>query len=43
MPYPNFRYIKRLSHPPKKGQAWGLKTVESFRTYGTPPVDVGRS
>jgi len=24
----------------KKGQAWGLKTIESFHTYGTPPVDV---
>lgn len=23
----------------KKGQAWGLKTVESFHTHGTPPVD----
>ena len=23
----------------KKGQAWGLKTVESFHTYGTPPVN----
>ena len=23
----------------KKGQAWGLKTIESFHTYGTPPVD----
>ena len=22
-----------------KGQAWGLKTVESFHTHGTPPVD----
>lgn len=22
----------------RKGQAWGLKTVESFHTYGTPPV-----
>ena len=22
-----------------KGQAWGVKTVESFHTYGTPPVD----
>ncbi|MEZ5890782.1 MAG: catechol 2,3-dioxygenase [Xanthobacteraceae bacterium] len=22
----------------KKGQAWGLKTIESFHTYGTPPV-----
>jgi catechol 2,3-dioxygenase len=23
----------------KKGQAWGLKTVESFHTYGTPPIE----
>jgi catechol 2,3-dioxygenase len=23
----------------KKGQAWGVKTVESFHTYGTPPVE----
>ncbi|HUG31690.1 MAG TPA: VOC family protein [Acidimicrobiia bacterium] len=23
-----------------KGQAWGLKTIESFHTHGTPPVDV---
>ncbi len=22
----------------KKGQAWGLKTIESFHTYGTPPA-----
>ncbi len=22
----------------KRGQAWGLKTIESFHTYGTPPV-----
>ena len=22
-----------------KGQAWGVKTVETFHTYGTPPVD----
>jgi catechol 2,3-dioxygenase len=22
----------------KKGQAWGLKTTESFHTYGTPPI-----
>ena len=21
-----------------KGQAWGVRTVESFHTYGTPPV-----
>jgi len=23
----------------KKGQAWGLKTIESFHTHGTPPID----
>jgi Glyoxalase/Bleomycin resistance protein/Dioxygenase superfamily len=26
-----------------KGQAWGVKTVESFHTYGTPPVGRPRS
>jgi catechol 2,3-dioxygenase len=25
----------------KKGQAWGLKTIESFHTHGTPPVETG--
>ena len=25
----------------KKGQAWGLKTIESFHTHGTPPVPSG--
>lgn len=25
----------------KKGQAWGLKTIESFHTHGTPPADHG--
>lgn len=24
-----------------KGQAWGLKTIETFHTHGTPPVDDG--
>jgi catechol 2,3-dioxygenase len=24
-----------------KGQAWGLQTVHTFHTYGTPPVDEG--
>jgi catechol 2,3-dioxygenase len=23
----------------KKGQAWGLRTIESFHTYGTPPIE----
>lgn len=25
-----------------KGQAWGVHTVPSFHTYGTPPVEAGR-
>ncbi|WP_193173853.1 catechol 2,3-dioxygenase [Nisaea nitritireducens] len=25
----------------KKGQAWGLKTIPSFHTHGTPPVEEG--
>jgi catechol 2,3-dioxygenase len=24
-----------------KGQAWGVKTIEAFHTYGTPPVKAG--
>ena len=27
----------------KKGQAWGLKTVETFHTYGTPPIEQYRT
>jgi catechol 2,3-dioxygenase len=23
-----------------KGQAWGLKTIDTFHTHGTPPVDL---
>ncbi|MFC3722446.1 catechol 2,3-dioxygenase [Neoaquamicrobium sediminum] len=26
----------------KKGQAWGLKTIESFHTHGTPPIETGK-
>jgi catechol 2,3 dioxygenase len=26
----------------RKGQAWGLKTIESFHTHGTPPVGESR-
>ncbi len=25
----------------RKGQAWGLKTIETFHTHGTPPVGTG--
>jgi catechol 2,3-dioxygenase len=39
-------FVYDPEHPPTvwtaaeraKGQAWGVKTVESFHTYGTPPV-----
>jgi catechol 2,3-dioxygenase len=24
----------------RKGQAWGMKTIETFHTHGTPPVEV---
>ena len=27
----------------RKGQAWGLKTIESFHTHGTPPVKAKES
>ena len=23
----------------KKGQAWGMKTIETFHTHGTPDID----
>jgi catechol 2,3-dioxygenase len=40
-------FVFAPDHPPtvwteaerRKGQAWGVKTVESFHTYGTPPVE----
>ncbi|MEA2385448.1 MAG: catechol 2,3-dioxygenase [Solirubrobacteraceae bacterium] len=39
-------FVYDPEHPPtvwteaerRKGQAWGVKTVESFHTYGTPPI-----
>jgi catechol 2,3-dioxygenase len=27
----------------RKGQAWGLKTIETFHTHGTPPAPVAKS
>ncbi len=27
----------------KKGQAWGLKTIESFHTHGTPPIPIAQN
>ena len=37
---PDWKPIRWTEAERKKGQAWGLKTIESFHTYGTPPVDV---
>jgi catechol 2,3-dioxygenase len=40
---PDWKPIVWTETERKKGQAWGLKTVESFHTYGTPPVEVKKS
>ncbi len=37
---PDWKPIRWTEAERKKGQAWGLKTIESFHTYGTPPVEV---
>jgi catechol 2,3-dioxygenase len=36
---PDWKPIRWTEAERKKGQAWGLKTIESFHTHGTPPVD----
>jgi catechol 2,3-dioxygenase len=36
---PDWKPIRWSEEDRKKGQAWGLKTVESFHRYGTPPVE----
>ena len=35
---PDWKPITWTEEERKKGQAWGLKTIESFHTHGTPPV-----
>jgi catechol 2,3-dioxygenase len=35
---PDWEPVKWTEADRKKGQAWGLKTIESFHTHGTPPV-----
>jgi catechol 2,3-dioxygenase len=35
---PDWKPITWTEAERKKGQAWGLKTIESFHTHGTPPV-----
>ena len=39
---PDWKPIRWTEVERKKGQAWGLKTIESFHTYGTPPVEPKR-
>ncbi|MCX4237898.1 catechol 2,3-dioxygenase [Streptomyces ortus] len=35
---PDWPLITWTENERKKGQAWGLRTIESFHTHGTPPV-----
>ena len=35
---PDWKPITWTEEERKKGQAWGLKTIESFHTHGTPVV-----
>src|SRR5687767_2662339 len=36
---PDWKPIVWTEEERKKGQAWGMKTVETFHTYGTPPIE----
>jgi catechol 2,3-dioxygenase len=36
---PDWQMVTWTESERKKGQAWGLKTIESFHTHGTPPVE----
>ena len=36
---PDWKPIRWTEAERAKGQAWGLKTIESFHTHGTPPVE----
>lgn len=36
---PDWKTIVWNEEERKKGQAWGLQTISSFHTYGTPPVE----
>ncbi|MBF9034479.1 catechol 2,3-dioxygenase [Rhodobacterales bacterium HKCCE2091] len=35
---PDWQPVEWTEADRKKGQAWGLKTIETFHTHGTPPV-----
>ncbi|MEV4254356.1 catechol 2,3-dioxygenase [Spirillospora sp. NPDC049652] len=36
---PDWKLVTWTEPERAKGQAWGLKTIESFHTHGTPPVE----
>ena len=36
---PDFEAITWTAEERARGQFWGVQTVESFHTYGTPPVE----
>jgi len=38
---PDWQPVTWTESDRRKGQAWGLKTIESFHTHGTPPVKAG--
>jgi catechol 2,3-dioxygenase len=38
---PDWKPIRWTEAERQKGQAWGLKTIASFHTHGTPPVSSG--
>jgi catechol 2,3-dioxygenase len=38
---PDWKPITWTEAERRKGQAWGLKTIESFHTHGTPPLPAG--
>jgi catechol 2,3-dioxygenase len=40
---PDWRTITWTEAERAKGQAWGLKTIESFHTHGTPPVGLSQA
>ncbi len=38
---PDWQTVTWTETERKKGQAWGLKTIDTFHTHGTPPVPAG--
>lgn len=38
---PDWETVTWTEEERKKGQAWGLKTIDSFHTHGTPPIGEG--